>query len=45
MSGSELERFVDDDYPKWNESWIITWFKFDIKKHIKGIIEPSTMVS
>ena len=47
MSGAELERFVDDDYPKWNESWITTGFEFDIKRlgHIEGIIEPSPLVS
>ena len=41
-----MERFVDDDYPKWNESWITTGFEFDIKRlgDIEGIIEPSSLV-
>ena len=47
LSGAELERFVDDDYSKWNESWITTGFEFDIKRlgYIEGIIETSPLVS
>ena len=45
--GAELERFVDDNFPQWRESWITTGFEFDIKRlgHIEGIIEPDPMVS
>ena len=47
FSGAELERFVDSDFPKWNESWITTGFEFDIKRlgNIEGIIEPEPLVS
>ena len=45
--GAELERFVDSDFPQWNESWITTGFEFDIKRlgNIEGIIEPEPLVS
>ena len=47
LSGAELERFVDSDFPQWNESWITTGFEFDIKRlgNIEGIIEPEPLVS
>ena len=47
LSGAELERFVDSEYPQWNESWITTGFEFDIKRlgNIEGIIEPEPLVS
>ncbi len=42
-----MERFVDDDYPMWNESWLTTGVEFDIKRlgDIEGIIEPSQLIS
>ena len=47
LSGAELERFVDSEYPQWNESWITTGFEFDIKRlgNIEGIIKPPSLVS
>ena len=46
FSGAELERFVDSDFPQWNESLITTGFEFDIKRlgNIEGIIEPPSLV-
>ena len=46
-TGAELERFMDSEFPQWNESWITTGFEFDIKRlgDIEGIIEPDPMVS
>ena len=47
FTGDELERFVDDNYSRWKESWITTGFEFDIKRlgDIEGIIKPPSLVS
>ena len=47
LSGAELERFVDSEYPQFDKSWINTGFEFDIKRlgGIEGIIEPEPLVS
>ena len=46
-TGAELERFIDSEFPQWNESWITTGFEFDINRlgSIEGIIEPDPLVS
>ena len=47
LSGAELERFVDSEYPQFDKSSITTGFEFDIKRlgGIEGIIEPEPLVS
>ena len=32
LSGAEFERFLDSNFPQWNESLITTGFEFDVKR-------------